>query len=71
MLLNALDDPLVPQALIPYQLAEDNENIIMVTTKVGGHISWVEGWCVPNKVHWHEKLVMEFFKSVKQLKGLT
>jgi len=67
MLLNSLDDPLVPAPLIPYQLPQENSNVLLVTTKTGGHISWVEGWLFPNKEHWHEKLIMQFFGSILQL----
>jgi len=68
LLLNATDDPLVPGSLIPYNLANENSNIIIVTTKVGGHISWVEGWFIPKTVHWHERLGIEFFQALRLLK---
>jgi len=64
LLLNALDDPLVSASLIPFDLPKENDNIIVVTTKAGGHISWCEGWLFPKKIHWHERLFLQFVQAV-------
>lgn len=41
MLLNALDDPFA--ATIPYECVRANPNIILATTKRGGHVAWASG----------------------------
>lgn len=66
MLLNSLDDPLVPEFLIPYNAPFENENIILATTKHGGHLGWASGWLIPHKMHWHEKLILEFTNALKK-----
>jgi len=66
LLLNALDDPLICPTLVPYSLPKENKNIILVTTNHGGHISWTEGFFMPNKIHWHERLTLEYFKALLQ-----
>jgi predicted alpha/beta-fold hydrolase len=50
--LNALDDPLVLQSLIPYDLVLKNDNIILLTTQHGGHLGWMDGFLLPKIQHW-------------------
>jgi len=68
LLLNALDDPLIAPSLIPYYIPNENKNIILATTSHGGHISWAEGYLFPNKVHWHERVALEYIKALLTLK---
>ena len=42
MLVSALDDPICPSSCIPYNEVLKNENLILVTTRHGGHIGWCE-----------------------------
>jgi len=63
LLLNALDDPIVDQRLIPLDLPEKNPNVILVTTEYGGHLSWCEGVHWPTS-HWHERFALEYFDGL-------
>jgi predicted alpha/beta-fold hydrolase len=38
---NALDDPLVPPQLIPFDEFNKNDKITLVTTDTGGHVAWI------------------------------
>jgi predicted alpha/beta-fold hydrolase len=60
-----LDDPLIHNELIPYDATKKNEKIIVLTTKRGGHISWLEGVMFPSvmEVHWHERLALEYCEA--------
>lgn len=42
LFMNALDDPVVGEACIDYDLFKNNENIAMATTKYGGHLGYGE-----------------------------
>ena len=60
MLLNSMDDPLVDSSLIPFDLPQQNEHIILVTTEKGGHLGWGEGRGLHPTSHWHERLAIQF-----------
>jgi len=53
-LINAKDDPLVIEEMLPLNAPSENKNLIMVTTKHGGHLSWAEGFLLPVS-YWHER----------------
>eukprot|EP01117_Protostelium_nocturnum_P003660 TRINITY_DN14945_c0_g1_i2.p1 TRINITY_DN14945_c0_g1~~TRINITY_DN14945_c0_g1_i2.p1 ORF type:complete len:214 (+),score=71.50 TRINITY_DN14945_c0_g1_i2:781-1422(+) len=70
LLLNALDDPLVPKEFIPYDLPQKNPNIFLALTKHGGHLGWAQhdesaslGLFVPSNVHWHDLAILDFIAS--------
>eukprot|EP01114_Cavostelium_apophysatum_P003354 TRINITY_DN13189_c0_g1_i1.p1 TRINITY_DN13189_c0_g1~~TRINITY_DN13189_c0_g1_i1.p1 ORF type:complete len:104 (-),score=5.97 TRINITY_DN13189_c0_g1_i1:50-361(-) len=44
LLLSALDDPLVSPDCVPYKEIVGNPNLILATTKIGGHVAWHTGW---------------------------
>jgi predicted alpha/beta-fold hydrolase len=56
-------DPLVPHSMIniPVEASKNNENIISIVTKRGGHIGWIE-----NDVNnpWYAKLFFEYIQSL-------
>lgn len=60
-----MDDPIIPgEVLGPIaRISESNENIILVTTKWGGHLGFHEGF-LPNRATWMDKFVVEFLHSV-------
>ncbi|KAI3629886.1 hypothetical protein MIR68_011321 [Amoeboaphelidium protococcarum] len=58
----ALDDPIIPADAIPYQMFRKNPNLALVTTKVGGHIAWLEN--DPSGVNWSDKMSLEFTLSI-------
>jgi len=73
MMVNALDDPLVPESQIKpiYELCQQNEKLIMVTTKWGGHLGYHEGF-IPKRKTWMDRCATEYidslFTRVKQKK---
>jgi len=67
LLVNAVDDPIAIAELIPYNLPEQNENVILATTDVGGHLGWAQGWFWPRKTHWHDIVTMDFVTALLSL----
>jgi predicted alpha/beta-fold hydrolase len=66
LLLSALDDPIVDKEVIPYFEVKSNPNIILATTKYGGHLGWFEEGFesfVP-KNRWFAKPVSEFIHAI-------
>jgi predicted alpha/beta-fold hydrolase len=63
LVIQALDDPICPQTVIPWKSIRSNPNVILVTTKHGGHIAWLEGW-TPTGNNWADRVSMEFVHSV-------
>ncbi|VDI35558.1 abhydrolase domain-containing protein 2 [Mytilus galloprovincialis] len=62
-LLNARDDPLVPQPLLKCatQYAETHENCILMITKHGGHLGFFEGgYITPDTITWLDRAIIEF-----------
>jgi len=70
LLLNAVDDPIVPPFLLPCEAPQQNHNIMLVTTKYGGHLGFIEGFVLPKPTHWHEKLALQYFEAISELKQL-
>jgi predicted alpha/beta-fold hydrolase len=57
--LNALDDPIVPDHVIPYSQLSSNPWIVLATTPRGGHLGWYSNWLIPKR--WYAEPVSEFF----------
>lgn len=64
LIMNALDDPIIPMEAIDYEGCMANENICLVTTQYGGHVAWMEGNILPDDISWADKVGTEFCKSV-------
>ncbi|XP_070546964.1 monoacylglycerol lipase ABHD2-like [Ptychodera flava] len=67
MILNAEDDPLIPNAVfdIPKKHVETVNNSIFVVTKHGGHLGFFEGGVVrPNPVTWLDRMVVEYVDAI-------
>ena len=65
LLINAKDDPIVPEELhkYPKKLLEVNKNALFVRTAYGGHIGFFEGGLmVPNHVTWLDRMLAEFIQ---------
>ena len=66
------DDPLVTRLMLrhPIEAARENENVICVTTKHGGHVGWTMGQPLgkENKENepWHVRLFFEFVAACAQ-----
>jgi predicted alpha/beta-fold hydrolase len=60
LILNALDDILVPRELThyPIEAARDNKNLITVLTHHGGHAGWLMG---DDCVSWDINLALKYF----------
>lgn len=41
--MQAADDPIAPEAAIPYKQIKENEKCMLVVTPAGGHLGWVSG----------------------------
>lgn len=64
LIINALDDPIVPESLFKYpkDLLDVNENTLFVVMPYGGHLGFFEGGImVPNKLSWMDRMLTEFF----------
>jgi len=63
--LNAKDDPIVPDRIIPYSELMANPNILLAVTERGGHIGWYENWLRPRR--WFSDSVSEFAGIILQV----
>jgi hypothetical protein len=63
--INAGDDVISPQRLIPYDVCATNENIIFATSKFGGHLGFFEGSILfPSRFGaFSDRLTTSFFKA--------
>ncbi|XP_078343367.1 monoacylglycerol lipase ABHD2-like isoform X1 [Oculina patagonica] len=71
LLLNALDDPLVPEELFvtPYNHVKCNESAIFVVTHHGGHLGFYEGGLFTvYPLTWLDKAVMQYIMAVMNVK---
>ena len=61
LILNALNDPFLPEESYPYALLEPLENIFFETPKRGGHV----GFFGPDSagVHWSDKRISGFIEE--------
>jgi len=69
LILNAMDDPLIPPASMdnPRKEAEGNPHTIVATVPCGGHVGFPEGWLpVGNKMSWADRVVAEFIHALIQ-----
>ena len=51
--INSLDDPIIHHSTIPFDIASKNDNIILLVTKIGGHVGFFEGLLNPKR--WYIK----------------
>jgi len=61
MIINALDDPFLPEECYPYQEIESNRNVIGCFPKYGGHVGFAQ-W--RQSVYWEEAQILYFINSV-------
>ncbi|XP_015773343.1 PREDICTED: abhydrolase domain-containing protein 2-like isoform X2 [Acropora digitifera] len=69
LLLNALDDPLVPEELYvtPHNHVKSNESAIFVITRHGGHLGFFEGGLLAvNPITWLDKALIQYTTAVMQ-----
>ena len=66
--INALDDPLIPAAAIPFDQFSSNPHLLLVTTPCGGHVGFAEGMLPLGDVStWAERLAIECLSHLSQL----
>lgn len=66
LIMNAKDDPLIPEALFRYpkNLIDTNPNVLFVVTTYGGHMGYFEGGIVfPNQLSWLDRLLGQFVQA--------
>jgi uncharacterized protein len=65
LLINSKDDPIISDEMIPYEEIKKNKNIFLITTEMGGHGDFIEGYFFPNfKTSWIEKFLLQYFDFV-------
>ena len=63
--LNTIDDPLVHHECIDKEIIKNNSNVILGTTKYGGHIGHHESiWDLKN--NWYGKIAFQFLNQYKE-----
>ena len=65
LLLNAEDDPMIPEEHHKYskRLIEVNDNALFVVSPFGGHLGFFEGgYVLANRLTWMDRMLNEFFK---------
>ncbi|CAF1525880.1 unnamed protein product, partial [Didymodactylos carnosus] len=63
LLLSALDDPICCIKGLPLSSVCENEYIIAVLTKEGGHVGWLQGWW-PAKYTWENTVIIEYIRAI-------
>jgi len=59
--LNSLDDPLSPMDFLPsYSVTTQNSAVILVRTKLGGHVAWIDYL----GRSWMDKVALEFLDNL-------
>ena len=61
LIINALDDPFLPQECYPYKIADHKSNIFLHTPKFGGHVGFMTNLRF-EKMLWHEVQMLGFLK---------
>ena len=63
LILNSLDDPIVPAENIAVSECLSNPNIILALTEFGGHGAWYEGWNPYSKTY-SDTVALSWFNAV-------
>lgn len=66
LFLSAEDDPVVNLSSMPIHVPEINPNIIVVLTKRGGHLGFLEGWW-PTGRNWADRVMVKFLSSCLEM----
>jgi len=57
--MNALDDPLIGTKVIDKEVFKQNPNMVLTTTKKGGHMGYAESFCGTDQ--WFTNPILDFF----------
>ena len=63
--ISSLDDPVCIREHIPFDLFLEKEDVLLVTTKNGGHCGFLEDW---GSVSWADHLAVEYVDAVLEFK---
>jgi hypothetical protein len=66
LFVSAEDDPVVNPKFMPIDVPEKNENVIVVMTKRGGHLGFLEGWW-PTGQNWSDRLMVKFLSTCAEM----
>ncbi len=66
LLINALDDPFLPEACYPFVEAKNNDHFFLEAPNHGGHVGF-DHKVGPKLELWHETRTIEFFKTYLRL----
>jgi predicted alpha/beta-fold hydrolase len=69
LLISALDGPIAHKELLPFREVKSNPNVILATTKFGGHLAWFKGGCnnlLPTK-RWFREPTSEFLHALMKV----
>ena len=61
--MNAIDDPIIGEKAIDYEVFDKNENVLLGTTKYGGHLGYYES-AFDNHA-WFTKPMFTFLNAYK------
>lgn len=61
LFINSIDDPICVPELIPFDNFSKYENVILLTTKLGGHCGFVEDL---SGFHWTDRVSIEYINAV-------
>jgi predicted alpha/beta-fold hydrolase len=64
--INSLDDPIIPDCVLPREAICSNPNIMHVVTDCGGHLGWIEGWNPFHRTTWADDLCLNFVQHIKR-----
>lgn len=63
LLINAMDDPLVPAAGLPHAEIKRNSNLTALITQTGGHMGFISGRWPSRPTFWAEQKTFTFFEQ--------
>lgn len=61
LMINALDDPFLPEACYPYKETKNNSRITFLTPKHGGHVGFTT---LGENCYWSEKMISSFIEKI-------
>jgi len=64
LIINALDDPFLPEACYPYKTIAENELVQFLTPKYGGHVGFAN---VAKPYYWSEEIIKLFLNEKSEI----
>ena len=64
LFINSLDDPIIGNACIDFDVFTQNPNVAIATTKHGGHLGYSESLC--SQDFWVIEPILRFFTAIKE-----